>query len=255
MKKEQVIERLEKNKRELVRAHRVQNWELAAKLSQVKQRLKKKVYPTCEVCGVPIKPQPHRDREQTRTCYMHWPRLLSQRARRWVPAATVLMLALSAFAKPKQVPVNVVASPSYAGSVSGAGSYKPNTPVTISASASANWSFASWNDGNTQATRTISAGGQGSTWTASFFTNMPPIPSNTTNLTFHWDPAAEPAADYHLHIGPSPGVYTNTVSVVATNATVSLPRGVTVFVAVDDTAAASGLTSLLSLEIQVSLPP
>ncbi len=254
MKKEQVIERLEKNKRELVRAHRTKNWELAAKLSQVRQRLKKKVYPVCEVCGIPLKPQVRRDETRRRTCYMHWPRLLSQRARRWVPAAVALLLAFTSYAKPKTVPVTVVASPSYAGSVSGAGNYKPNTSVTIGASPSANWSFASWQDGNTQATRTISAGGQGSTWTASFFTNMPPIPSNTTNVTFAWNPV-DGSADYHLHIGPSTGLYTNTVSVVATNATVSLPRGATVYAAVDDTSAAGGLTSLLSPEISVTLPP
>ncbi len=254
MKKAQVIELLEENKRALVRAHREENWSSAAKLSEVKQRLKKKIRPLCEVCGIPLEPQVRMEEGPPRTCKMHSPRLLSQRARRWVPASLALLLAFSAYAKPKTVPVTVVASPSYAGNVSGAGSYKPNTSVTISASPSPNWSFASWNDGNTQAARAIVASPPSSIWTASFFTNLPPVPSNTTNVTFAWNPVVG-SADYHLHIGPSTGVYTNTVSVVGTNATVILPRGTTVFAVVDDTAAASGLTSGLSSEIQVVLPP
>ena len=53
------------------------------------------------------------------------------------------------------------------GSVSGGGTYRVGTTVTISATANTGYSFVSWSDGNTNASRTITVGVD-ATYTATF---------------------------------------------------------------------------------------
>ena len=54
-----------------------------------------------------------------------------------------------------KVKINVIVSPAGGGSVTGSGKYEVGETVSITATPSAGYSFAQWNDGNTNATRTI----------------------------------------------------------------------------------------------------
>lgn len=67
-----------------------------------------------------------------------------------------------------KVTINVVASPNNGGSVSGTGSYSVGSSVTISATPASGYKFDKWNDGNTNATRTIAVGETTATYTATF---------------------------------------------------------------------------------------
>ena len=64
--------------------------------------------------------------------------------------------------------IGVVASPSGSGSVHGAGTYPVGTNIQITATANLHWRFTGWNDGNTNATRSIAVTGGGATYTANF---------------------------------------------------------------------------------------
>ena len=64
--------------------------------------------------------------------------------------------------------LNVVASPLGGGTASGSGIYVVGTNVLISAGANSGWVFTSWNDGSTNATRTVSVPAAGASYTANF---------------------------------------------------------------------------------------
>ena len=71
--------------------------------------------------------------------------------------------------------ITVLASPSNGGTVSGGGTYYYNETVTISATANTGYHFTQWNDGNTNASRTITVT-ENTTYTATF------IPQYTLTL-------------------------------------------------------------------------
>lgn len=56
---------------------------------------------------------------------------------------------------PKSYTLTLAVSPTGGGNVTGAGTYEQGTEVQIKASANSGYSFVSWSDGNTNATRTI----------------------------------------------------------------------------------------------------
>lgn len=56
---------------------------------------------------------------------------------------------------PKSYTLTLAVSPTGGGNVTGAGTYVQGTEVQIKASANSGYSFVSWSDGNTNATRTI----------------------------------------------------------------------------------------------------
>ena len=64
--------------------------------------------------------------------------------------------------------VTVVASPSHGGSASGGGSYMAGSNVVLTAAPAAHWVFTGWNDGVTDAVRTVVAPMTSLTYTASF---------------------------------------------------------------------------------------
>lgn len=66
------------------------------------------------------------------------------------------------------VAINVVASPEGGGTATGTGGYSEGAEVTISATPSTGYEFVQWNDGNTNATRTIIVGTTSTTYTATF---------------------------------------------------------------------------------------
>lgn len=76
-----------------------------------------------------------------------------------------------------KVVITVVASPAGGGTTAGTGSYTPGQTITISATPSAGYDFVQWNDGNTNATRTIVVGNSAETYTAEFMTQVELISS------------------------------------------------------------------------------
>lgn len=66
------------------------------------------------------------------------------------------------------VRIDVVANPLVGGTVSGSGNYVEGTQITISATAAKDYMFEQWNDGNTEATRTIIVGSSAKTYIATF---------------------------------------------------------------------------------------
>ncbi|MCX7008820.1 MAG: VCBS repeat-containing protein [Kiritimatiellaeota bacterium] len=64
--------------------------------------------------------------------------------------------------------VNVVASPTNSGTVSGGGFYLVNSDCQIAAASTPGWAFTSWNDGNLQNPRTITVPPSNVTYTATF---------------------------------------------------------------------------------------
>ena len=64
--------------------------------------------------------------------------------------------------------IGVGANPSEGGAVSGSGTYPVGTNVQITATAYQHWRFTGWNDGNTNATRTITVTAGGANFTATF---------------------------------------------------------------------------------------
>lgn len=85
-----------------------------------------------------------------------------------------------------KVSINVVASPSGGGTTTGSGSYAEGSQVTISATPSSGYSFVRWNDGNTNATRTITVGASAKIYTAIFEIGgeMTPIWSNAQGFFY-----------------------------------------------------------------------
>lgn len=77
---------------------------------------------------------------------------------------------------PLMTTVATLASPSYGGSVLGAGTYRVNTNITLTATPAAGWFFVNWSDGNTNATHAITVPGGASTYAANF------LPTITTAL-------------------------------------------------------------------------
>ena len=71
--------------------------------------------------------------------------------------------------QPQQVTISVAANPSNGGTVSGGGSVNVGSQVTLTASANSGYQFQSWNDGNTQASREVTAS-EPATYTATFVT-------------------------------------------------------------------------------------
>lgn len=74
--------------------------------------------------------------------------------------------------------ISTTVSPSGAGTVSGSGTYANGTYVTLTAVPASGYTFKQWNDGNTNATRTITVTGN-TTYTAYFET----VSGGTTNYT------------------------------------------------------------------------
>ncbi len=68
---------------------------------------------------------------------------------------------------PKNYVITVLSSSTTAGAVTGSGTYPYNSEQTIKAIPSKHYKFVSWNDGNTNAERTIKVGGE-ATYTATF---------------------------------------------------------------------------------------
>jgi CubicO group peptidase (beta-lactamase class C family) len=64
--------------------------------------------------------------------------------------------------------VTVQAKPAIGGTVSGGGIFQISSNVNLSATPMAGWLFAGWNDGNTNATRTITVPASNSTYSANF---------------------------------------------------------------------------------------
>ncbi len=79
---------------------------------------------------------------------------------------------------PVQYTITVQSANPTMGSVSGGGTYNAGTTATISATAFSGYHFTQWQDGNTQATRTITVSGN-ATYTASFAANSAPSASDT----------------------------------------------------------------------------
>jgi hypothetical protein len=77
--------------------------------------------------------------------------------------------------------VYVLASPAYAGSVAGGGSYLVGSNVTLTATAAPGWVFFRWNDYNTSASRAITVPAVSSTYTAYFVMGLG-VALNATNL-------------------------------------------------------------------------
>lgn len=88
-----------------------------------------------------------------------------------------------------KVSITVVASPSGGGTTTGSGNYAEGSQVTISATPSSGYSFVQWNDGNTNATRTIIVGSSAKTYTAIFEVSgeMTPIWSNAHGFIYTTD--------------------------------------------------------------------
>ena len=78
------------------------------------------------------------------------------------------------------------ASPSDGGSVTGAGTYAVNSTQTISATPSAAWTFAGWNDGSMVNPRQVTLPAEGTTYTANFSLVVPTAgaASETTTTSF-----------------------------------------------------------------------
>lgn len=64
--------------------------------------------------------------------------------------------------------ISVVANPEGGGTVSGGGRYNEGENIQISASPASGYKFVQWNDGNTNATRTVVVGSTSQTYTAIF---------------------------------------------------------------------------------------
>ena len=64
--------------------------------------------------------------------------------------------------------ITVSASPANGGTVTGGGTYAVGSQVQITAVANSGWTFSGWNDGNNQATRTVTVSIGGASYVASF---------------------------------------------------------------------------------------
>lgn len=79
-----------------------------------------------------------------------------------------------------KVLIEVVASPNNGGTVVGNGLYNEGESVQISATPKPGYSFKQWNDGNTNATRTITVGSQNQTYTAIFEDSLEELIGDST---------------------------------------------------------------------------
>ena len=79
--------------------------------------------------------------------------------------------------------VTALASPFYAGSVTGGGNYLAGTNVTLTATAAPGWAFLKWNDNNTNASRIVAVPAVNSTYTASFVMSLG-VALNASNLVW-----------------------------------------------------------------------
>lgn len=77
---------------------------------------------------------------------------------------------------PTDIKISVFASPKNGGSVTGGGYYEPGTEVEISATPNTGWAFIEWDDGDTNAIRTITVGDVDKTYTATFEPGYQPQP-------------------------------------------------------------------------------
>lgn len=73
------------------------------------------------------------------------------------------------------VTISTSVTPTGSGSVTGGGSYAPGASVTLTATAASGYTFSSWSDGNTNATRSITVGNSNQTYTATFAAISTPI--------------------------------------------------------------------------------
>ena len=88
---------------------------------------------------------------------------------RGIGAITVYQTTLCVITNcPLTAVLTVLASPGNGGTVSGGGTYPIGANVPIAASATNNWNFTGWNDGNTQTSRTVNVTAGGATYTANF---------------------------------------------------------------------------------------
>ena len=79
------------------------------------------------------------------------------------------------------VAIGAVANPTNGGTVGGAGTYTIGTNVQIFATANNGWKFTSWNDSNTNATRTITVPATNFTYTATFSQLTVALPTFSPN--------------------------------------------------------------------------
>jgi hypothetical protein len=83
-------------------------------------------------------------------------------------SVTVLVLHSGGGGSTPTATLAVTANPASGGVVSGGGTYPVGTNVQLAAIANSGWVFIGWNDGYTNATRTVSVPAGGATYTASF---------------------------------------------------------------------------------------
>ena len=83
-----------------------------------------------------------------------------------------------------RIRINVVANPSIAGTVTGGGLYNEGDEIQISAVPAAGYMFTRWNDGDTNATRTITVGSSSATYTASFEVKTYQLIEDRSALTY-----------------------------------------------------------------------
>jgi hypothetical protein len=121
--------------------------------------------------------------------------------------------------------VYVVGVPSSGGHTSGGGSYPAQSYIQISAVPNSGWSLRSWNDGNTQLTRTVQVPTPNSsvTYTATFQQN--PVTSPIL-ITVGWDVIVQ-ASSYFVYQGRASGSYTNRTSVVPNKLQIQVWPGTT----------------------------
>ena len=78
-------QKLAENKIRLIAAHRARDWRAARRLSQAKERIKKKVFrPRCIECGVPLANNSEAKKFRQTHCRMHDPKHLCMQAGRWL---------------------------------------------------------------------------------------------------------------------------------------------------------------------------
>lgn len=113
-----------------------------------------------------------------------------------------------------QYTVTLTVTPDGYGTTTGSGTYDYNSSVPISATANIGYQFTQWNDGDTNASRTITLGASNITYTASFEPKTYTINFNVGSGTSQHDPinityntsigtlpsATPPSADY-IHLG------------------------------------------------------
>ncbi len=94
---------------------------------------------------------------------------------KWIAIALcVYSVAWPSQSAPKQGTVIAVASPLAGGSISGGGTYKAHTLITLVASPAPNWTFVQWQDGLNTPIRTYLVPVGTSRFVANFQTNVPP---------------------------------------------------------------------------------